>query len=449
MSVSRPPGLRAGDEIRLGDAEHTITNVSGSSISLTDVTGHEVVMERSALFVTPGFAVVSGFRAPLPDQGLLARVPADAVEEACWWERHVLEVLDGSGSLRQRELAKVAELEELGRVVTLRKLQRMRQSYESEGLVGLLDGRLTRARPVNTDERLVEAIGFAVGQETDRSTGTVGRLQRRVRQRLADHHGLSQEEITTLIPPRTTFYRLVERISAGKHTFGSARTRRSAAKAPDRLFGGVSALRPGEWMQIDSTPFNVRVVLDNGLEDKVELTWIIDLATRTIPAAVLRPTTKAVDAAVLLARSLTPEPMRPGWTDALRMSRSVLPHRRLTAIDERLEHAAARPVIVPETIVLDHGNAFTSQTFRNACRAMGINHQPTHKGSPWEKGTVEKSFDSVDTLFAQYVAGFVGNSVENRGENAETEAVWSMLELQEMLDEWIVADFTDRDLCCS
>jgi hypothetical protein len=54
------------------------------------------------------------------------------------------------------------------------------------------------------------------------------------------------------------------------------------------------------------------------------LTWIIDLATRTIPAAVLRPTTKAADAAVLLARTLTSEPMRPGWVDALRMSRSVL-----------------------------------------------------------------------------------------------------------------------------
>lgn len=51
---------------------------------------------------------------------------------------------------------------------------------------------------------------------------------------------------------------------------------------------------------------------------------MIYLATRTIPAAALRPATKAVDAALLLARSLTPEPMRPGWVEALRMSRSVL-----------------------------------------------------------------------------------------------------------------------------
>ena len=136
---------------------------------------------------------------------------------------------------------------------------------------------------------------------------------------------------------------------------------------------------------------------------------MIDLATRTICAAVLRPTTKAVDAALLLARSLTPEPMRPGWVDALRMSRSVLPHRRLTEMDARLDHAAARPVIVPETIVCDHGMVYMSQAFRSACRAMGISLQPAHEGSPWEKGAVERSFDSVGTLFAQYVAGYVGS----------------------------------------
>jgi putative transposase len=65
-------------------------------------------------------------------------------------------------------------------------------------------------------------------------------------------------------------------------------------------------------------------------------------------------------------------------------------------------------VIVPGTIVCDHGMVYMSQTFRNACRAMGISFQPTHKGSPFEKGNVEASFGAVDTLFAQYVAGYNG-----------------------------------------
>jgi len=79
----------------------------------------------------------------------------------------------------------------------------------------------------------------------------------------------------------------------------------------------------------------VRVVLDDGLVDRAELTMMVDIATRTIAVAVLRPTTKAVDASLLLARALTPEPMRPGWPDALRMSRSVLPHERLQSRTDR------------------------------------------------------------------------------------------------------------------
>jgi transposase InsO family protein len=338
-------------------------------------------------------------------------------------------------------LAKVRELADEGHAVPLSTFQRMRLAYVKCGLWGLIDHRASRKPGARTDERVLAAIRRAVGEETNRSTGTVARLRRRVEQILVEEHGIDPAEV---MPARATFYRLVERIAAGRHTFDSARTRRSLAKRPDGPFGTVAALRPGEWTQIDSTPLDVRVVLDNGMVDRVELTWIIDVATRSVPAAVLRPTTKAVDAALLLARAMTPEPMRPGWSDALRMSRSVLPHRRLTDIDARLEHAAARPVIVPETIVVDHGMVYISQGFRNACRAMGINFQPTHEGSPWEKGTVEKSFYAVGTLFAQYVAGYVGSGVERRGHNAADDAVWSMVELQELLDEWLVTTWANR-----
>lgn len=234
------------------------------------------------------------------------------------------------------------------------------------------------------------------------------------------------------------------RLSAGKHTFGSARTRRSLAKQPEKPFGALTVARPGEFVEIDSTPLDVRVVLDDGTVDRVELTGMVDNATRSVPAAVLRPTTKAVDASLLLARALTPEPMRPGWVDALRMSRSVLPHHRLTEIDQRLEDAAARPVIAPETIVVDHGKAYLSQTFRQACCTLGINLQPAHPDTPTDKPKVERTLQSVATLFAQEVAGYVGSSVERRGKNAERDAVWSIMALQELLDEWIVAVWQNR-----
>lgn len=460
MTVSRPAGLEAGAEIRLGGRVLAVTAVTGASVRLSDVTGQVSEMPLAPVLGDPTLEVVTRPRAPLPPSGGLEILPGELLEQARWWERHITEVLTGRlpdrdpggqakaeydpavTTLRQRELAKVAELEAAGRRVPLSTLQRLRLAYERQGLWGLVDGRATRSSSVTgrADPRVAEAVRQAIAEETDRSTGTVGRLERRTRKILDAEYGADAPPM----PSRRTFYRLAERLAAGRHTFGSARTRRSAAKPPDGPFGTVSAARPGQWTQIDSTPLDVRVVLDNGLIDRVELTWMIDIATRTIPAAVLRPTTRAVDAALLLARSVTPEPMRPGWADALRMSRSALPHQRLTGIDERLAHAAARPVIVPETIVCDHGMVYLSQTFRNACRAMGISLQPSHPGSPWEKGTVETSFSAVGTLFAQYVAGYTGRSVEHRGERAEQAAAWSMTELQDLLDEWIVAAWQNR-----
>jgi hypothetical protein len=112
---------------------------------------------------------------------------------------------------------------------------------------------------------------------------------------------------------------------------------------------------------------------------------------------------------VLLARTVTPEPMRPGWPQAMRMSESALPFRRMLSIDERLEQAAARPVIIPQSIVVDHG-----------------------------KPHIERMLGSVATMFAQYVSGYTGRSPEYRGRGTEETAVWSLPELQDLLDQWLV-----------
>jgi hypothetical protein len=48
------------------------------------------------------------------------------------------------------------------------------------------------------------------------------------------------------------------------------------------------------------------------------------------------------------------------------------------------------------------------------------------------------------TLFAQFVAGYTGSNTERRGRKVEQRPLWSMLELQELLDEWIIVGFTDR-----
>ncbi|MER6412837.1 Mu transposase C-terminal domain-containing protein [Streptomyces humidus] len=126
------------------------------------------------------------------------------------------------------------------------------------------------------------------------------------------------------------------------------------------------------------------------------------------------------------------------------MSRSALPHRRLLSIDERLEHAAARPVIVPETIVCDHGSVFISHAFRSSCRYLGINLQPAHRATPTDKGTIEKTLGSVASWFAQFVAGYTGSTTDRRGRGLEDRPLWSLPELQNLLDEWIIAVWQTR-----
>lgn len=235
---------------------------------------------------------------------------------------------------------------------------------------------------------------------------------RRVVQQLEAEHGPG----VVPLPGRSTFYRLIEVLASGRHSFGSAATRRQTANRPAGVFTPSFAARPGEQVQIDSTPIDVLVLLDDGTPARADLTIVVDVATRTICAAVLRSVgTKAVDAALLLARMLVPEPMRPGWSHALQMSASVLPHARLMDIDARMELAAAKPVIVPDTITIDGGRVFVSETFTRACERLGISVQQARPHTPTNLAIVEATFGSINTLFCQHVASYTGANTTRRG----------------------------------
>ncbi|WP_185303079.1 hypothetical protein [Streptomyces finlayi] len=366
---SRPRLLRAGDLVRFDGRLHTVAALEGTAVRLVDESQLPSVVLLADLLSSAGFEVVtpSSVRAAVPAAGVLG-FPLKAVERAEWWQRHLVQMLTGRPmedphgrvraaydpavrSLRQRELTKAAELEAGGHPASLKLIQRIRGRFEREGVLGLVDPRLRSVSDGTgrVDRRVVEALRKVVEDQTSRSTASAQVLRRRMERALEAEHGPG----VVALPSRTTFYRLLSALSSGRHTLGSARTRRSLAKQPDGMFGQLTVVRPGEVMEIDSTPLDVLVVHDDGTVDTVELTGIADIATRTLAAAVLRPSTKTEDAALLLARAMTPEPMRPGWADALRMSRSVLPHASLIALDERLANAAAVPVITPETIVCD------------------------------------------------------------------------------------------------
>jgi transposase InsO family protein len=453
VSGTRRRQVGIGDRILVSGRPGIVIGIAGTRVRMADEDGMVTTATVTELVTDPRFEfpAAAPSREARPGIGLEG-LPAAAVEEASWWEAHIAEVVYGlhpdapagarpkpeydpeRTSLTERERAKAAELSAAGRPVPASTVKHRRQRWEANGLVGLVDRRAARrTRPAGrADERVAEAMRQAIGETREASSRTTGHVIWRTKEILA---GAGYDGP---VPSDRTFYRLFGTLSHGRHVTGSASTRRSLAGRPKGTFGSLAVAAPGEVVQIDSTPLDVLVLLDDGVPGRVEMTGMIDVATRVVPAAVLRPTTKSIDASVLLARALTPEPVRPGWPEALKMSRSALPYQRLLAIDERLENAAARPVIVPDTIVIDHGSVFVSAAFRSACRHLGISIQPAHLGSGAEKGHIERHFGTVGTLFSQFASGYAGRSPDRRGRHVEDQPLWSMAELQELLDEWLL-----------
>lgn len=454
MSSPRP-ALHLGDAIAFDGGEHQVVGLVGTTVRLRSDAGGEQVVLAGHLMAAPDFALLEGRARPSVEPfGLLQAMPDEAVAEAERWRSHIVEVETGlapaaapgtapregyapqTTSLADRQRAKAAELG-----VTARTVEAKRARYASQGLWGLVDQRAARTFDVagQADARLVEVLRELIDEETTESTGTRSRLMRRAVKRAEERHGAG----VVPMPGRSAFYALIGRLAVGRHTFGSAATRRQTANRPKGAFTPTFASRPGQQVQIDSTPIDVMVLGVDGVAVRADLTIAVDVATRTIAAAVLRPVgTKAVGASLLLAKMLVPEPMRPGWAEALRMSVSRLPHQALMDIDARMREAAARPVIVPEQVVIDHGKVFVSDTFSRACERLGISIQPARKDTPTDKGVVEATFSAIKTLFAQNVAGFKGANTQLRGRDVA--GVWMLEELQDFLDEWLIVGWQHR-----
>ena len=55
-----------------------------------------------------------------------------------------------------------------------------------------------------------------------------------------------------------------------------------------------------------------------------------------------------------------------------------------------------------------------------------------------DKGIVERTFGTINALLCQHLPGYTGSDVTRRGPAAETEACFSVTQLQDLLDEWLI-----------
>jgi hypothetical protein len=234
---------------------------------------------------------------PLPPFGLLDTVPETALRRARMLERHLIEVETGVApdapvgaepppeydpkwrTVDQRLTAKSAELAAAGTQLGLRSMQRLRALWRDQALWGLVDRRTMRidSPTGRVDQRVVDVLVELLNAQTRQSTGTRSRLLRQAQQVLDERFGPGKVPL----PCRSTMYRILPALAEGKHTFGSAASRRSQALRPSAPYTPSSAARPGETVQIDTTPLDVLVILDDGVTGRAELTIAVDVAARS------------------------------------------------------------------------------------------------------------------------------------------------------------------------
>ena len=208
--------------------------------------------------------------------------------EAPWWEAHIVEVVDGMPpdapagtlprpeydpertSLTGREQAKAAELSAAGQPVTASTVKHRRQRWQADGPARHGRPAVPRRRgPAGRATiRSWRRCGQAIAEATDDSSRTAAFVFWRTREILA---GTGQAGAGAV--GAGPFTGCSPGCRRGRHTTGSAVDPPVAGgPAGAACSGRLPAAAPGEVMQIDSTPLDVLVLLDNGVPGRVELT---------------------------------------------------------------------------------------------------------------------------------------------------------------------------------
>ncbi|MGO4649699.1 TnsA-like heteromeric transposase endonuclease subunit [Nocardia sp. 2YAB30] len=244
--------LKVGDRVRWHGSMRTVTHLSGNTLTLIDGHGAAEEVGVAALFADAELTDLARRPARLAS-GTLALLPEPVLTQARWWEDHVLEVLTGlspgsdggnrapkpeydpqTRTLGERERSKAEELAAQGHSrVSGGTVRRKRLRYEARGLEGLVDWRNEPKRSARVDERVVAALRQVIEEAVNDSTRTGTYLMWKTQQVLIAEYG---EGVVTM-PSRATFFRLLANLAQGRHTTGSAKTRRSMASQPRGPYG--------------------------------------------------------------------------------------------------------------------------------------------------------------------------------------------------------------------
>jgi hypothetical protein len=475
-----PGQVRLGDRVLWQGAAHQVVAFCGPAVMLLAAeTSTPVEVLYTAMVSAPGFAVLDGDNSPAsPAPMPVVDAPPSKAQrkEAARWHRHMKELdtglLPGSSEARpgyepaattlaQRYACKSRELAAAGMEISAKTLESMRLKWKRAGENPLvLIERRPRTSGHRTDPRVVEimrevVMGHSRGSGVDIQTvreEVLDVVQDRFKAELKD-----PRETQRLLLKRATFYRRMEDTGLAEYLASPTRRRAQRASKPLPPYRPAHALRPGEVVQIDTSPLKVKALGDDAEVISAELTSAIDVATRSNCAVMVVPVitgqgppgkriggraTRAFDLVLLLAQCFAPLAWRPHWDPLALAANSALPLKDLREADERFTRAvAARPVIHPRTVIIDQGSPYLSDHFTYVCDMLDITIEYARKDTPTDKPLKERFFRTLGSRFSQHVAGWTGTGFAHRGLGIGKNPLYPINTLQDLAEQWVALDY--------
>ncbi|MGJ5829632.1 transposase [Streptomyces ossamyceticus] len=353
-------------------------------------------------------------------------------------------------TVSERRWAKVAELRAMDPVhaealaldqVSYRTLIRWESGRRADPVMGCADNRWTprtRGHPSIT-ETIREAI-LVVREETrHRSKITMKARADLIRQYVLEKYG---EAAAAEVPSYGTL-RVV-----WMEWFGTGRARQKYDRSAALETSGqrVVVQRPGQVVALDTTILPV-LVRESVFDDPVavHLTLAMDVYTHSLLAFRLTLVSDtSTDVAMVLRDVMSPLPMRPDWGDDMEWPYPGVP---AALVAEFAGHkVAALPFFAPETVTTDHGSVYRNYHLIDVQQTLNIRILPARILRPTDKSAVERAFGAIRTLLFEYLPGYVGVDVADRGADPDGDAALTVDQMEHLLATWIVKIWQNRRL---
>ncbi|MGH3184041.1 MAG: hypothetical protein ACRDOE_19360, partial [Streptosporangiaceae bacterium] len=316
-------------------------------------------------------------------------------------------------------------------------LRRWARDFGEHGPAGLADQRWRRRRPPlsGADPRWLEMARRVLGEHTEAGKPTQDLILAEVAARLGAEHG----DGTVPVPAPTGARLLLREISKGTSAFGGTKAKREIAGRPAAPYGRLRAMRPGEYLLLDTTRLDVFAM------DPVTLRWVqaeltagMDLYDRCVTGLRLTPvSTKAVDAAAVLFESIRPLPEPAGQADDRPPYHGLPSSVVIDAAQLATEDGEPLlPSVAAETVVVDHGKIYLSEHLMSACARLGISVQPARVYQATDKAALERFFRTLGEQLLAALPGYKGPDVYRRGKNPEQQAFYFLNELEQVIRRW-------------